>query len=139
MRVFKEMSAAPRSALPYPRPSREELGGTFLDLMSYLDPKGEGNRSMAANQRSRPGVWSDVLRDPRDMVKAGLPEAQPPEDATPHPPERRLKPAPALRRHPIRAAATSRVWSDAQRGYSRGQTGHLNHAATYDKDERGIA
>jgi hypothetical protein len=50
VRVFKVMSAAPRGALPYSRLSREELGGRFLDLMPYLDPKGEGNRSMAANQ-----------------------------------------------------------------------------------------
>jgi hypothetical protein len=75
MRAFKEMSAAPRSGLPYSRSSREEFGGTFLDLMPYLNPKGEGNRSMAANQRPCPGEWSGVLRDPRDTVKAGLPEA----------------------------------------------------------------
>ena len=75
MRIFKEMSAAPRGALPYSRLSREKFGGIFLDLMPYLDPKGEGNKSLAANQRSCPSVWSDALRDPRDMVKAGLPEA----------------------------------------------------------------
>ncbi len=50
VRIFKGMSAAPRGALPYPRLSREEFGGVFLDLMPYLDPKGEGNSSMAANQ-----------------------------------------------------------------------------------------
>ncbi len=73
------------------------------------------------------------------MAKAELPESQPPEDATPHPPERRLKPVPALRQYPIHADATFRVWSDAQRGYLRGRTGRLNHAVTYGKDERGIA
>jgi hypothetical protein len=31
---------APRGALLYPRCSREELGGRFLGLMAYLDPKG---------------------------------------------------------------------------------------------------
>jgi len=31
--------AAPRGALSYPRLSREELGGRFLGLMAYLDPK----------------------------------------------------------------------------------------------------
>ena len=46
VRALKEMSAAPRGALPYSRFSREELGGTFLDLMPYLDPKGEGDQSM---------------------------------------------------------------------------------------------
>jgi len=49
---------------------------------------------MAANQRSCPGVRSDALGDPRDKVKAKLPEPQSPEDAMVHPPERRLKPAP---------------------------------------------
>jgi len=33
-------SSAPRGALSYPRHSREELGGRFLGLMAYLDPKG---------------------------------------------------------------------------------------------------
>jgi hypothetical protein len=128
VRVFKEMSSAPRGALSYSWLSREELGGMFLDLMPYLDSKDEGNGSMAGNQRSCPGVRSDALRDPRDMAKAGLPEAQSPDDATPHPPERRLKPVPTLRRYPIHADATSRVWSDAQRGHSRRQTGRLRHA-----------
>src|ERR1039457_6168405 len=49
---------------------------------------------MPGNQRLRPGVWSSALGDPRDMAKAGLPETQSPGDATSHPPERRLKPAP---------------------------------------------
>ena len=30
-------------------------------------------------------------------------------------------------------------WSDALSGHSRRRTGRLNHAATYDHDERGIA
>ena len=47
----------------------------FLGLMPYLAPKGQGNSSMAANQQSCPGVWSDVLGDPRDMAKAKLPES----------------------------------------------------------------
>lgn len=33
-------SSAPRGALSHPRHSREELGGRFLGLMAYLDPKG---------------------------------------------------------------------------------------------------
>ena len=40
---------APRGALSYPRLSREEFEGRFLGLMSYLELKGEGNRSMAGN------------------------------------------------------------------------------------------
>ncbi len=31
--------SAPRGALSYSRLSREELGGRFLGLMAYLDPK----------------------------------------------------------------------------------------------------
>jgi hypothetical protein len=86
--------SAPRGAWSYPRFSWEELEGTFLGLMAYLDPKGEGDESMPGKQRPCPGVRGGALRDPRDMAKAGLPEAQSPDDACSHPPERRLKPAP---------------------------------------------
>jgi hypothetical protein len=44
------------SALLYPQHSWEELGGRFLGLMAYLDPKGEGDKSMPGKQRSCPGV-----------------------------------------------------------------------------------
>ena len=40
---------APRGALAYPRPSREEFEGRFLGLMPYPELKGEGNHSMAGN------------------------------------------------------------------------------------------
>ncbi len=40
---------APRGALSYPRLSREKFEGRFLGLMPYLEPKGEGNHSMAGN------------------------------------------------------------------------------------------
>ena len=66
--------------------------------MAYLEPKGEGDKSMPGNQRPGPGVRDGVLGDPLDMAKAGLLETQSPEDASSHPPERRMKPAPALRR-----------------------------------------
>ena len=75
MRAIKEMSLAPRGALLYPRRSREELGGMFLDLMPNPESKDKRDRSLAANQRSCPGVWNDALGDPRDMVKAGLPDS----------------------------------------------------------------
>jgi hypothetical protein len=65
---------APRGALLYPRFSREELGGRFLGLMAYLDPKGEGDKSMPGKQCSCPGARGEALRDPRDMAKAGLPD-----------------------------------------------------------------
>jgi hypothetical protein len=65
------------------------------------------------------------------MVKAGLPEAQSPEDATPHPPERRLKPAPALRQYPIHA--------DACRGPPRLRAGTAVHPAHSLSTHRRIA
>jgi len=71
------------------------IGGLFLGPMTYLDPKGEGNKRMSANQRPCPGVWGGALGDPRDMAKAGLLESQSPVMKISHPPERRLKPAPA--------------------------------------------
>jgi hypothetical protein len=48
--------AAPRGALSYPRFSREKLGGMFLGLMTYLDLKSEGDRSMSEKYRLRSGV-----------------------------------------------------------------------------------
>jgi hypothetical protein len=39
--------------LLYPRHSREELGGRFLGLMAYLDPKGEGDQSMMRHEALR--------------------------------------------------------------------------------------
>jgi len=90
---------APRGAWLYPRLSRGELEGRFLGPMADLDPKGEGDRSLPANHRARPDVWGGAVGDPRDMAKAGLLEAQSPGDESSRPPERRLKPAPALRRN----------------------------------------
>jgi hypothetical protein len=95
----------------------------FLGLMPYLDPKGEGDNSMAANQWSGPGIWDDALRDPRNMVKALLPESQSPEGPSLGPPERRLRPVPALRRHNVMVDATSGVWSDVQRGHFKEMSG----------------
>ena len=83
--------------------------------MAYLEPKGEGDKSMPGNRRPCPDVWDGALGDPRDMAKAGLPESQSPEDASSHPPERRLKPAPRSCVGVYRlAGATSGAWSDAQ-------------------------
>jgi hypothetical protein len=53
MRADSGRSAAPRGALLYPRHSREELGGRFLGLMAYLDPKGEGDQSMMRHEALR--------------------------------------------------------------------------------------
>jgi DDE family transposase len=50
------VAGAPRGASSYPQHSWEELGGRFLGLMAYLDPKGEGDNSMPGKQRSCSGV-----------------------------------------------------------------------------------
>jgi hypothetical protein len=44
----------------------------FLGLMTYLDPKGEGDRRMSGKQRPGRRRSDGALRDPRDMAKAGL-------------------------------------------------------------------
>ncbi len=72
VRAIKEMNVAPRGALLYPRHSREELGGMFLDPMPNPELKDKRDSSLAENRRSCPDVWGDALGDPRDMVKAGL-------------------------------------------------------------------
>ena len=72
---------APRGALLYPRCSREGLGGGSLGPMAYLESRDEGDNSLPGKRRSCPGVRVEASRDPRDMAKAGLPEAESPEDA----------------------------------------------------------
>jgi hypothetical protein len=96
--------SAPRGALSYSRFSWEELGGRFLGLMAYLEPKGEGDNSMPGKQRPCPGAWNGALRDPRNMAKAALPESQSPAGPSKIPPERRLKPVP----HPVSAFSGGR-------------------------------
>ena len=54
--AFIDDHRAPRGASLYPRRSRDELGGRFVGLMAYLDPKGEGDKSMPGKQRSCSGV-----------------------------------------------------------------------------------
>ena len=123
----------------YPRRSREELEGMFLGQMAYPDPKGERDSSMPAKRRSCPGVRGEVSRDPRDMAKAGLPEAESPEDAKIRPSERHPIPAPlsatasfagccnlrGVERCPVRAikemSRTPKSRSDVQRGRTRDQ------------------
>ena len=123
----------------YPRCSREELEGTFLGPMAYPDLKGERDSSMPAKRRSCPGVRGEVSRDPRDMAKAGLPEAESPDDAKPHPSERHSIPAPrsataflvcccnlrGVERCPVRAikemSRTPKSRSDVRQGRTRDQ------------------
>ena len=61
-----------------------------------------------------PNVRGGALGDPRDMAKAGLPESQSPEDGSSHPPERRLKPVPALPDGVETVGQPPGCWSDAQ-------------------------
>ena len=130
---------APRGALLYSRRSREELEGMFLGLMAYPDLKSERDSSLPGKRRSCPGVRGGALRGPRDMAKAGLPEAESPEDAKTHPPERHPKPAPCsamaslqgrrnlrdVERCPVRVikemCRTPKSRSDVQQGRTRDQ------------------
>ncbi len=86
--------AAPRGALLYPRLSRDELEGRFVGPMAYPDPKGERNNRMSGKRRSGSDVRAEASRDPRDMAKAELLEAQSPDDERERPPERHPRPAP---------------------------------------------
>ena len=132
-------ATAPRGALLYPRCSREELEGRFLGPMAYPDPKGERNNRMPGKRRSCPGVRGEASRDPRDMAKARLPEAESPEDEKAHPSERHLLPAPCsamaflqgcrnlrgMERCPVRAikemSRTPKSRSDVRQGRTRDQ------------------
>src|SRR5664279_4321344 len=93
--MFWSICLRHESARLYPPPSGEIGGKRSLGPMAYLASKEKGDNSMPLNQWSRPGAWGGALGGPRDMAKARLPEPQFPEGATPHPPERHLKPVPA--------------------------------------------
>ena len=66
----------------------------FLGPMTYLVPKGGGEQQHVRKPMAVSRRRNGALGDPRDMVKAELPEAQSPRDVTQRPSERRLKPAP---------------------------------------------
>jgi hypothetical protein len=53
----------------------EEL---FLDRLADLDAKARGDKSMPVKRWHSGGVHDGAPQDPRDMAKAGLPEAQSP-------------------------------------------------------------
>jgi hypothetical protein len=84
--------------------------------------------SMPENRRPCPGVRGGAPGDPRDMAKVGLPETQPPEDASSHPPERHLKPA------PVPAAGWSRTRGNPPGRRSDALSGHLRRRC---EQERG--
>ena len=50
----------------------------FLGYLAYLNAKARGDQSMPGKRWPSGGVQGDVPRDPRDMAKAGLLEAQSP-------------------------------------------------------------
>jgi hypothetical protein len=64
--------AAPRGALLYPQFSWEELGGRFLGLMAYLDPKGEGDQSMPGKQWPCPGVRARGAAGPAEYGESWI-------------------------------------------------------------------
>jgi hypothetical protein len=105
-------TAPRRRPVVYPTQSGG-IGGIFLGLMPNLAPKGQGNNSMAENQCSCPGVWSEALADPRDTVKAELLDTLISSGESPAPtgktPETGAIP---LRRRLVLADATSGGWSD---------------------------
>ena len=124
----------------YPRLSRDELEGRFVGPMAYPDPKGERNHRMPGKRRSGSDVGAEASRDPRDTAKAGLLEAQSPDDERERPPERHPIPAPRFA-----TACVVRLLQPSGRGAlpSEGDQGDEWDAYvtldTYDRDERGIA
>ena len=62
----------------YPQCSWEELGGMFLGRLAYLEGKPEGDKSMPGKRWPPGGIQGGAPRDPRDMAKAGLLQAQSP-------------------------------------------------------------
>ena len=63
--------------------------------MAYPQPKGvAGTRACQQTTGRVQALGTVPWEGPRDMAKAGLPEAQSPVDGTSRPPERRLEPAP---------------------------------------------
>ena len=71
-----KVCAAGRGAasLTQSRGVRRETPGSS----TYLRAKAGGDKSMSEKRESLEGVYSAVPQDPRDMVKAGLPESQSP-------------------------------------------------------------
>lgn len=61
--------------------SPTQSGGTrrrFLGHLTHLDAKARGDKSMSGKRWPPGGVRGGAPRDPRDMAKAGLLEAQSP-------------------------------------------------------------
>src|SRR5438874_10231614 len=71
-----KVCAAGRGAesLTQSRGVRRETPGSS----TYLTAKARGDKSMSEKREAREGVYRAVLRDPRDRVRAALPEPQSP-------------------------------------------------------------
>jgi hypothetical protein len=98
-----------------------------------------GDQSMPGKQRPFPGVRDGAVRDPRNMARAGLPEAKSPVDASRHPPERRPNRCRVLRWYRTSADATSGMRAMPNEGIQGDELAAYVPLDTYDKDERGIA
>ncbi len=59
---------------------------------THLEAKAEGDNSMSVKRLRSESVVGPVPQDPRDTVKAELPEPQFPEGVALHPPVERLQP-----------------------------------------------
>ncbi len=113
-----ELCAAGRGAesLTQSRGVRRETPGSS----TYLRAKAGGDKSMSEKRESLEGVYGAVPQDPRDMVKATLPESQSPV-VEPH--THRYHASDAVLSRACRssfAVRTLRVMDDVQRAHSRG-------------------
>ena len=113
-----KVCAAGRGAesLTQSRGVRRETPGSS----TYLRAKAGGDKSMSEKRESLEGVYDAVPQDPRDMVKATLPESQSPV-VEPHTHRYHASEAvPSRACCAAFAARTLRVMDDVQRAHSRG-------------------
>ncbi len=73
------MECATRRTAISPAERAKTGGGVFGSDGRLVIRKDSGENSMPENRRSRPGIRSGAPGDPRDKVKAALPESQSPE------------------------------------------------------------
>src|SRR6266568_4415439 len=114
----RKRCAAGRGAasLTQSRGVRRETPGSS----TYLRAKAGGDKSMSEKRESLEGVYGAVPQDPRDMVKATLPESQSPV-VEPH--THRYHASDAVLSRACRssfAVRSLRVMDDVQRAHSRG-------------------
>ena len=86
---------------------------------------------MSEKQGLSEGVYDGALQDPRDKVKATLPESQSPA-VEPHTHRYHVLDAvPSRACRSSFAVRTLRVMGDVQRAHARGCMGHLRHARPF--------